>query len=339
MASFQSSHDYMLEWKTEKRKSYLNELLQREAPPTVRKCTHCATADCSVLWRCSDCLGCSSICTTCCRNKHLDLPFHRVEICEGVYYQPSWLWRTGVFVNLCPTRTCSASSGLSTSATPNISSCDDESSHWTNTDDLTFGAKPSGRFYNGRKVITVVHPNGIHYMPFQFCNCNDAPQEEVQLLKMAFYPSTFRDTRTVFTYSLLDNYTLETLECFTSTQHYYSKLHRLTNNDFLMAVPDRTRELRRVGRQWRNLMELRSHGFGHLNREPSKGQLAHFCAACPQPGVNLPDGWEEDNEQWKYTQSIVGDGNMKCVHRYQRSQTNDIYLKSGEGFLTEPTQY
>lgn len=25
-----------------------------------------------------------------------------------------------------------------------------------------------------------------------------------------------------------------------------------------------------------------------------RGEMALFCAACPQPGINLPDGWEAD---------------------------------------------
>lgn len=30
------------------------------------------------------------------------------------------------------------------------------------------------------------------------------------------------------------------------------------------------------------------HGIGHTAREPEPGELALFCPACPQPGVNLP---------------------------------------------------
>lgn len=29
----------------------------------------------------------------------------------------------------------------------------------------------------------------------------------------------------------------------------------------------------------------------------------NFCVACPQPGVNLPEGWEEDPDQ--YVQSFI----------------------------------
>ncbi|KAG2023692.1 hypothetical protein CC2G_001319 [Coprinopsis cinerea AmutBmut pab1-1] len=71
-----------------------------------------------------------------------------------------------------------------------------------------------------------------------------------------------------------------------------------------------------------------------------KGILALFCAACPQPGINLPEGWEDDPEEWKYTQSFVADGNFTCIHRRQRKEEEfDVGLKNGEGYMTEAGTY
>jgi hypothetical protein len=54
----------------------------------------------------------------------------------------------------------------------------------------------------------------------------------------------------------------------------------------------------RVSRLWRNLKYRKWHGFGHaFDPNPGPGELALFCAACPQPGVNLPDGWRDDPDQ------------------------------------------
>ena len=30
------------------------------------------------------------------------------------------------------------------------------------------------------------------------------------------------------------------------------------------------------------------------DKVPREGDLALFCIACPQPGINLPQGWEEN---------------------------------------------
>jgi hypothetical protein len=54
----------------------------------------------------------------------------------------------------------------------------------------------------------------------------------------------------------------------------------------------------RVSRQWRVLLVKKRFGFGHdRDRTPGPGDLALFCPACPQPGVNLSDNWEEDPDQ------------------------------------------
>jgi len=48
-------------------------------------------------------------------------------------------------------------------------------------------------------------------------------------------------------------------------------------------------------REWRYLKMLKRAGRGHdatgaTGTKP--GELAVLCPACPQPGKNLPDGWE-----------------------------------------------
>ncbi|KAH6904731.1 hypothetical protein BKA70DRAFT_1373436 [Coprinopsis sp. MPI-PUGE-AT-0042] len=334
----QTSRDYMVEW-LPRRDGYLDELLRAESPPEILQCCLCGSAE-DGLWRCTECVGSrgQAMCRRCCRDRHISNPFHRVENYNPKgFFQPSWLWRVGTHVGIgtCSSNRCSVPSedGSTTLPAESLDTAD-----WTDHEDFTFGAKPPGRYYNSMKVLTVVHVNGVHHIPFAFCTCHEALAEDIQLLRAGFYPSTYKDIRTVFTFPLLNDYSLSTLECFTSTHHYYAKLRRLTNKAFPGSVPDRTRELRRAGRQWRSLKERRRHGVAHTGKIPGRGDLAFFCAACPQPGVNLPDDWEDDPEQWKYTRSFVGDGNMTCVHRHRPGQS-DVYLKDGEGFMTARNPY
>lgn len=50
--------------------------------------------------------------------------------------------------------------------------------------------------------------------------------------------------------------------------------------------------------QWRDMKVWKWHGFGHdTNLPPGEMALALFCAACPQPGVNLPEDWQSDPDQ------------------------------------------
>jgi hypothetical protein len=54
----------------------------------------------------------------------------------------------------------------------------------------------------------------------------------------------------------------------------------------------------RVSTQWSHLEILRSFGFANdKDKTPGPGDLAYFCVACPQPGVNLPENWQEQENQ------------------------------------------
>lgn len=88
-----------------------------------------------------------------------------------------------------------------------------------------------------------------------------------------------------------------------------------------------------------NLQELREFGFGHSGIKPGVQELAHFCAACPQPGINLPENWKEDVDASKYHRGYVLDGNFVNVHQASLVEEKDVWLKSGESFMVERTRY
>ena len=87
------------------------------------------------------------------------------------------------------------------------------------------------------------------------------------------------------------------------------------------------------------MKERMEFGFGHKEEEPKEGELAHFCAGCPQAGINLPADWKNDPERWKYHRSYCGDGCFSQVHQASKTLEKDVWLKSGEGFMTERTEY
>ena len=66
-------------------------------------------------------------------------------------------------------------------------------------------------------------------------------------------------------------------------------------------------------------------------KEVKAGELAIFCPACPQPGINILENWREDNAQhvmfiniilpslisfcrWVYKHIFVVDSNFKADH-------------------------
>ncbi|KAH6867699.1 hypothetical protein BKA70DRAFT_1379996 [Coprinopsis sp. MPI-PUGE-AT-0042] len=324
---------YMRDWKLNKERLYLREVIERDGLPLTPTCSQCQhSLAAQPIWRCKDCLGPSLFCTSCCGHEHRRNPFHRVEVWSETHFRPSWLWRAGVTLSLCSSGACSSNS-------------DDEENQFheapppLNATDRTYGAKPEGCFVQGLRVLVVVHTNGIHHLPCQFCECDGHPDEDVQLLCMGFYPASHKEVRTVFTFALLDQHLLENLECYTSSMHFYSKLRRLTNKIFPKKTPDRYREGLRCGRQWRRLKELKHFGFGHREGQPTTGDLALYCSACPQVGINLPLNWQDDTENtWKYSISLAADGNFSLVHRKQKG-TDDVWLKNGEGFLVAEQPY
>lgn len=89
----------------------------------------------------------------------------------------------------------------------------------------------------GAKLMVVVHTNGIHYLPVHVCRCPNSATEDIQLLQMRYYPSTYKRIGTIFTFQLLDDYLLENLECQTSTYNYFQKLRRMTNKAIPQSIP------------------------------------------------------------------------------------------------------
>jgi hypothetical protein len=146
-------------------------------------------------------------------------------------------------------------------------------------------------------VLVIVHFNGVHHLPVQWCQCPGQLPQDIQALDLHFFPASFRRVRTLFTFQCLDSFLAENQECKSSAWHYYQKLRRFTSGSFPHVVPDRYRELLRCTRQYRNLKHLKWHGFGHDSRPAGLGELSVQCPACPQPGVNLPENWEEDKDE------------------------------------------
>jgi hypothetical protein len=146
---------------------------------------------------------------------------------------------------------------------------------------------------SGNEFLTIVHSNGFHSLPVVWCNCPDrCNARDLQLLNSHLYPATYEKPKTVFTFACLDDYRFENLECKTSHYQYHQKLRRLTCPEYPDCVPKRYAELRRVTRQWRNLKYRK--WFWIFGRAGTRGEMAVFCAPCPQAGINLGDNWEQD---------------------------------------------
>lgn len=152
--------------------------------------------------------------------------------------------------------------------------------------------------------VLFVHTNGLHSLPYIQCGCG-GPQERIAgAVRMRLMPASFTIFKTMFTFDVLEDFRLANLECKTSAYQYYQLLRRKTEPLAPQIVVERYAELRRLSRCWRWLKKLKWGGRnktresdGNAIGEVRTAELAPFCPCCPQPGVNLPDNWKEDENK------------------------------------------
>jgi CxC2 like cysteine cluster associated with KDZ transposases len=90
---------------------------------------------------------------------------------------------------------------------------------------------------SGNSLMTIVDRNGVFDMEILFCECSSGPSRDEQLLKTGLFPATFRQIETLFSFSVLDDFLTDNLECKTTAQQYFSKLQSMTSIMFPHYVP------------------------------------------------------------------------------------------------------
>ena len=86
-------------------------------------------------------------------------------------------------------------------------------------------------------LLTIVDRSGIHEIGVNWCCCSEAPEHEMQLMMVGLFPATFRNPKMAFTFRVLEDFHLDNLECKTTPSQYFSRLRRLTNDQFPNIVP------------------------------------------------------------------------------------------------------
>ena len=228
----------------------------------------------------------------------------------------------------------------------------DDSTHATEPDMVNI---PKTDAFNNR-FVRIVHHNGIHHMALVFCGCRGGETTHCDLMAAGVVPASFKRYQTLFTHAVLDDFRLTNLECKASAYQYFQKLCRKTSPMSPESVPNLYHEFRRMSRIWRWMKKLKWAGVAHRPEETDikPGELANFCPACPQPGVNLPDDWMDDSQKygviyhnmcnsyldrWVYRRFFVADGNFKADHVRQKNPENDVWLSEGGGMTAKRDKY
>lgn len=188
--------------------------------------------------------------------------------------------------------------------------------------------------------VRVIHTNGVHHLAMVSCRCRGIEIVSSDLIAGRLMPTSFQNIKTLFTIPLLDHFRLCNLELKSSAYQFYQLVRRMTCPLAPASVVNLYHELRRMSRLWRWMKKLKWAGYGHNKKDPQKpdaGELANFCPACPQPGINLENGWDADADNFIYRRTFVADGNFKADHVAQKG--TDLWLYDGGGMGPNQRQY
>ncbi|EIN04247.1 hypothetical protein PUNSTDRAFT_138639 [Punctularia strigosozonata HHB-11173 SS5] len=201
--------------------------------------------------------------------------------------------------------------------------------------------EPCSGTHPAHKSFLVFDANGYHSVDIRFCVCSATPPWK-QLLDVGWYPASSQDPRTAFTFAFLDTFHRITLQGKISLHDYYLSVTHKTDNAGLNKPMSRYHEATLATRQWSHLMLLKRAARGHdplgISETPN-GALAVLCPACPQPGWNIPDDWDQcsPEQRWIYTLFLALDACFRLKNKDRK--INDPELGSGWGYCVAEAPY
>nr|GAT48004.1 predicted protein [Mycena chlorophos] len=249
------------------------------------------------------------VCDSCCAAAHTENPLHWIERWNGEYYERTSLKALGLRVQLGhpPGEPCSA---------PQAAHSD----------------------------FTVIHSTGIHSVSVDFCGCHRCKDSHhAQLLRRRWYPATSDQPRTCFTFVGFDAAHAMSLTSKATLFAHYESLEWLTDGSGEKPT-DRYKAALRILREYRHLLTLKRAGRGHERGgvlATSSGELALRCPACPRPGVNLPENWQEapPADHCLYTLFIAIDACFRLKRGMISSNVKDPPLSNGWAYMLEGAPY
>ncbi|KAK7019477.1 CxC2 domain-containing protein [Favolaschia claudopus] len=196
-----------------------------------------------------------------------------------------------------------------------------------------------------RSMVVLDFPH-IHEVKFRYCACDlsDRANNFEQLLRNAWYPATTVDPGTCATFATLEVFRLLTVIGALSVLDFVGTMEKSTNPSGVDSVPDRYRAFGRMSRQFSFLGRLKRSGRAHNPggvESTGKGECAVRCWACPQEGVNLPEGWKDVAPEFQFLFMLIlaVDANFRMRNRLRANAHYDPPLGSGWGYMQEANAY
>ncbi|KAF8054677.1 hypothetical protein FPV67DRAFT_1568861 [Lyophyllum atratum] len=267
-------------------------------------------------YRCEDCEGGQILCRGCTLTAHRQNSLHRLKAWNGCFFEKTSLKKLGLRIQLGHRvgEICS---------NPKAAFADD---------------------------FVVVHINGIHEVAVDFCDCEAAQFSFLQLLRHRWFPATVGQPKSAATFAVLKHFHLLTFESKASCFEFYHALARLTDNTAMDNIKDRYSAFLRMVREYRHMKMLKRSGRGHAPSGAAgtmPGECAVLCPACPQPGLNLPPGWQDAPPEkrqvfchaWLYRLFLGIDANFRLKRKQVSNSIVDPALGDGMSYFVQKDEY
>ncbi|KAG2341246.1 hypothetical protein BDR05DRAFT_977033 [Suillus weaverae] len=164
------------------------------------------------------------------------------------------------------------------------------------------------------------------------------------LLCVGWFSAMTTDPRTATTFGVLQQFHILSFESKVSAYEFYHSLVHLTDKTGLLKRKDHYEAFMRMACEYQHVKMLKQAGHGH---DPSgilatlQGECAVLCPACPQPGKNLPNGWEliPKGTRWLYACFLTIDTNFRLKRCIVSKDAVDPSLSCGWGYFVDETTY
>ncbi|KAJ3964048.1 hypothetical protein EV361DRAFT_812705 [Lentinula raphanica] len=258
------------------------------------------------LVQCQDCQEYVLSCRECWIASHLNNPWHWARVWNGSFFVRS-----------------------------------DISALWENfAIQLGHSGKPCPTLDQPKPVkFTVTHSNGVHGTRLSFCNCGQGSRVQ-QLMRARLFPASLLEPETAFTFTVLREYDIHSLQAKIPAYDYLLSLRRLTDNVHTHRVNDPYQIFMLVARIWRYLKtRIRTGEICNINELHFPHRPAHslilYCPVCPDPAINMVGEWWKTPDRYRHLIMMYSacDGNMKLNQFQKNSGSDDKSLFQGNSYF------
>ncbi|KAK7026078.1 hypothetical protein VNI00_015724 [Paramarasmius palmivorus] len=197
------------------------------------------------------------------------------------------------------------------------------------------------------RSFVITCSNGVHATLVSFCRCfQSAGKSHVQqLMESGLFPGSIKEPKSAFSFALLKQYDLHSLQAKSSDYDYYMALRRLTDDVFTSEVNDQYQAFMIVTRIWRYMTTRirvgQENGIDDYFPHRPSGTVMLYCPACPDPGVNMKGSWWLTPAFLRHLiqRRKTVDGNSQINQFWKNFDGSDFSVHAGLAHFPDATAY